>query len=150
MRTSQILHRYKVPLLQSGLLKLTNTLVQFLPSLLIARILKHVDKAAAARKVLSTASMSLVDREGMLLAFALYGTLCVKTALENQYFDSIISIGAAARGAISAAIFRKSLKLSPSGRQNNTVRKTYTWSLNDKSVCSWLTFWILRVLIRCF
>lgn len=126
MRTSQILHRYKVPLLQSGLLKLTNTLVQFLPSLLIARILKHVDKAAAARKVLSTASMSLVDREGMLLAFALYGTLCVKTALENQYFDSIISIGAAARGAISAAIFRKSLKLSPSGRQNNTVRKTYT------------------------
>jgi hypothetical protein len=125
MQTSQKLHRYKVPLLQSGLLKLTNTLVQFLPSLLIARILKHVDKAAAARKVLSTASMSLVDREGMLLAFALYGTLCVKTALENQYFDSIISIGAAARGAISAAIFRKSLKLSPSGRQNNTVRKTY-------------------------
>jgi hypothetical protein len=124
MQTSQKLHRYKVPLLQSGLLKLTNTLVQFLPSLLIARILKHVDKAAAARKVLSTASMSLVDREGMLLAFALYGTLCVKTALENQYFDSIISIGAAARGAISAAIFRKSLKLSPSGRQNNTVRKT--------------------------
>ena len=105
------------------MLKLTNTLVQFLPSLLIARILKHVDKAAAARKVLSTASMSLVDREGMLLAFALYGTLCVKTALENQYFDSIISIGASARGAISAAIFRKSLKLSPSGRQNNTVRK---------------------------
>ena len=126
MQTSQKLHRYKVPLLQSGLLKLTNTLVQFLPSLLIARILKHVDKAAAARKVLSTASMSLVDREGMLLAFALYGTLCVKTALENQYFDSIISIGAAARGAISAAIFRKSLKLSPSGRQNNTVRKMYT------------------------
>jgi hypothetical protein len=126
MQTSQKLHRYKVPLLQSGLLKLTNTLVQFLPSLLIARILKHVDKAAAARKVLSTASMSLVDREGMLLAFALYGTLCVKTALENQYFDSIISIGAAARGAISAAIFRKSLKLSPSGRQNNTVRKTCT------------------------
>ena len=126
MQTSQKLHRYKVPLLQSGLLKLTNTLVQFLPSLLIARILKHVDKAAAARKVLSTASMSLVDREGMLLAFALYGTLCVKTALENQYFDSIISIGAAARGAISAAIFRKSLKLSPSGRQNNTVRNPNT------------------------
>ena len=125
-KTSQKLHRYKLPLLQSGLLKLTNTLVQFLPSLLIARILKHVDKAAAARKVLSTASMSLVDREGMLLAFALYGTLCVKTALENQYFDSIISIGATARGAISAAIFRKSLKLSPSGRQNNTVRNPNT------------------------
>ena len=70
--------------------------------------------------------MSLVDREGMLLAFALYGTLCVKTALENQYFDSIISIGATARGAISAAIFRKSLKLSPSGRQNNTVRNPNT------------------------
>lgn len=115
-------HRYKVPLIQSGALKLMNTLVQFLPSLLIARILKHVDKAASARKLFSTASMSAVDREGMFLALALYSVLCVKTVLENQYFDAIISIGATARGAISAAIFRKSLKLSPSGRQNNTVR----------------------------
>ena len=100
-----------------------NTLVQFLPSLLIARILKHVDKAASARKLFSTASMTAVDREGMFIALALYSVLCVKTVLENQYFDAIISIGATARGAISAAIFRKSLKLSPSGRQNNTVRK---------------------------
>jgi hypothetical protein len=66
--------------------------------------------------------MTVIDREGMFLALALYGTLCVKTFLENQYFDAIIGIGAAARGAISAAIFRKSLKLSPAGRQNNTVR----------------------------
>jgi hypothetical protein len=65
--------------------------------------------------------MTVIDREGMILALALYGTLCVKTFLENQYFDAIIGIGAAARGAISAAIFRKSLKLSPAGRQNNTV-----------------------------
>ena len=100
-----------------------NTLVQFLPSLLIARILKHVDKAASARKLFSTASMTAVDREGMFIALALYSVLCVKTVLENQYFDAIISIGATARGAISAAIFRKSLKLSPSGRQNNTVRE---------------------------
>ena len=116
-------HRYKVPLIQSGALKLMNTLVQFLPSLLIARILKHVDKAASARKLFSTASMTAVDREGMFIALALYSVLCVKTVLENQYFDAIISIGATARGAISAAIFRKSLKLSPSGRQNNTVRE---------------------------
>ena len=117
-------YRYKVPLIQSGVLKLMNTLVQFLPSLLIARILKHVDKAASARKLFSTASMTAVDREGMFIALALYSVLCVKTVLENQYFDAIISIGATARGAISAAIFRKSLKLSPSGRQNNTVRKS--------------------------
>ena len=114
-------HRFRVPLLQSGLLKLLNTLVQFLPSLLIARILKHVDKAAAARNIFSTGKMSVLDKEGMFIALALYGVLCVKTVLENQYFDAIISIGATARGAISAAIFRKSLKLSPSGRQNNTV-----------------------------
>ena len=88
--------RYKVPLLQSGLLKLLNTLVQFFPSLLIARILKHVDKAAAARNLFSTAKMTVLDREGMFLALALYGVLCVKTVLENQYFDAIISIGATA------------------------------------------------------
>lgn len=114
-----------MPLLQSGLLKLLNTLVQFLPSLLIARILKHVDKGAAARNIFSTGKMSVLDKEGMLLALALYGVLCAKTVLENQYFDAIISIGATVRGAISAAIFRKSLKLSPSGRQNNTVRSVH-------------------------
>jgi hypothetical protein len=96
--------------------------------------LKHVDKAAAARKLFSTSSMSLVDREGMLIALALYGVLCVKTVLENQYFDSIISTGATARGAISAAIFRKSLKLSPSGRQNNTVRGNFVLKITYSEV----------------
>jgi hypothetical protein len=120
--TRAVLKQYKYQLITSGILKFINTLVQFLPSLLIARILRHVDKAASARAMFSGVKMTLVDREGMILALALYGTLCVKTFLENQYFDAIIGIGAAARGAISAAIFRKSLKLSPAGRQNNTVR----------------------------
>jgi len=134
---------YRKELLVSGVIKLCNTLIQFLPSLLIAKILSHVEKAAAARVAATAAGgvsggaaafagsasafagsflRSSVDREGLLLALALYGVLCVKTFLENQYFDSIITMGTTARGAISAAIYRKALKLSPSGRQNNTVR----------------------------
>lgn len=101
------LSRYQRQLLESGLLKFLNTLVQFLPSLLIAKILKHVDKAATARATAGVASsvggtvgssvgaaasagiagvgkaffatrkmgLALVDREGLLLAFALYGIL---------------------------------------------------------------------------
>jgi ABC-type multidrug transport system fused ATPase/permease subunit len=126
-------YRYKRQLLESGILKLLNTLVQFIPSLLIARILKHVDKAAAARTLFSTAKFTLIDREGMVLALALYGTLCVKTFLENQYFDAIIAIGATARGSISSAIFRKSLKLSPAGRQNNTMGEIVNYMQLDTS-----------------
>ena len=134
---------YRHQLLVSGIIKLCNTLIQFLPSLLIAKILSHVEKAAAMRAATAAAATSgggaaafaggvsafagslfrsSVDREGLLLALALYGVLCVKAFLENQYFDSIITMGTTARGAISAAIYRKALKLSPSGRQNNTVR----------------------------
>ena len=141
--TRAVAKQYKRQLFSSGVLKLVNTLIQFLPSLLIAKILSHVEKAAAARALLAVSAggstlgranwlngilSSVLDREGLLLSLALYGVLCSKAFLENQYFDSIITMGTTARGAISAAIYRKSLKLSPSGRQNNTMGEEHTYS----------------------
>lgn len=101
----------------AGVIKFFNTIVQFLPSILIARILSYVDKAAAS-KLTGAAALGL---EGPLLALALFSVLTVKTLMENQYFDRIITLGAAVRGALSTSIYTKALRLSPAGRQANTV-----------------------------
>jgi hypothetical protein len=101
--------------------------VQFLPSILVSRILRFVDKAAvskaagAALKGASTSAGAVNNIEGAVLALALFGALNLKTVFENQYFDAIITLGASIRGALSAAIYRKALRLSPGGRQENSV-----------------------------
>ena len=115
---------YRAPLILSGIMKFFNTAVQFLPSMLIAKILKNVDKQTS----LFTSGVNLSDldalflrKEGILLAVSLFLVLCSKTFLENQYFNTVINMGANVRGALSTAIYSKSLRLSPSGRSNNTI-----------------------------
>lgn len=115
--TKAIVKMYRRPLVSSGLMKLMNTLVQFLPSLLIARILGDVDGVSAVLD-----RQALLQR-GILLSVSLFLALCAKTFMENQYFYTVIDMGASIRGVLSAAIYRKSLRLSPAGRQNNTVRR---------------------------
>ena len=110
--TKAVVKMYKRPLLYSGLLKLCNTLVQFLPSIIIARLLGGIDKA----KVIGQASPN-----GVPLALSLFLVLSAKTLLENQYFYTVIDMGASIRGTLSSSIYRKALKLSPSGRKNNTI-----------------------------
>lgn len=112
--TKAIVKMYRQPLIYSGLLKLCNTLVQFLPSIIIAKLLGSIDKS----KTLGLAGYS---REGIPLALSLFLVLSAKTFLENQYFYSVIEMGASIRGTLSASIYRKALKLSPSGRKNNTI-----------------------------
>lgn len=130
--TRAVVKMYSGLFIVSGVLKLFNTLVQFAPSLLIARILKVVDEggflraaaasSAAGASIFSTATLKLLLRDkGFLLSIALFILLCAKTYIENQYFHVVTNLGSNVRGVLSAAIYRKSLKLSSSGRQNNTV-----------------------------
>lgn len=112
----------------SGILKLFNTIVQFVPSLLVARILKLSETLADSKVVAATSSVALNDmlvftkrREGIVLSLLLLAALCAKTIIENQYFHVVTEMAASVRGAVSSAVYRKSLRLSPSGRQNSTI-----------------------------
>jgi len=118
--TRAVVKMYRRPLTTSGLLKMFNTIVQFLPSIIIARLLGGIDKAKLQGEIVGAAGGSL-SSSGMALALSLFIALSSKTFLENQYFYTVIDLGANIRGALSAAIYRKALKLSPAGRQNNTV-----------------------------
>lgn len=106
---------YRKELIFSGLLRLLNTAVQFLPSMIIARILRVVDKLS------TTAVSTVLKKEGWILCASLFFSLCAKTIIENQYFYEVTRLGASIRGALSSAVYKKSLLLSPSGRQNATA-----------------------------
>lgn len=112
--------RYKKEFVVSGVVKFVNTLVQFFPSILIAQLLKSLsstDQTAWTIPMLQ----QVKNPKGVVLAVLLYLCLCAKTTVENQYFDMVTVLGAQIRGTLSAAIYQKSLKLSPTGRQFNTV-----------------------------
>ena len=119
--TKAAMKMYSKEFVVSGIFKFFNTLIQFVPSLIIARILK-IAEMGADPSAISSGLYAAAQQQGILLTLMLLLSLCVKTFLENQYFDIVTTLGANIRGAISSAIYRKSLKLSPSGRQNNTVR----------------------------
>eukprot|EP01038_Epipyxis_sp_PR26KG_P011238 gene11238-15079_t len=113
--TRAIVKMYKDPFIVTGLLKFLNTMVQFFPSILVSKILKQNSISNA----ITLGGITI--KEGYILSFLLFTTLCSKTAIENQYFDTIINLGAKIRSTLSAAIYRKSLKLSSSSRRNNTM-----------------------------
>jgi ABC-type multidrug transport system fused ATPase/permease subunit len=112
-----LLKIYWEPLLVSGAYKFFNTIVQFFPPLIVAQILKTVDAANLAKG----AQLMALQKRGFMLSSSLFLMLGVKTALENQYFFVVTNAGVNVRGTVTSAIFRKSIRLSESSRQNNTV-----------------------------
>jgi hypothetical protein len=141
--------RYKAQLSYTAALKLVNTLVQFAPSLLVSRILKYIGKgrqqslgqSAVAMAVLAkvaphvpptvataiTKILQVLHNEGFKLSLLLFLCLSAKTIVENQYFDATTQLGAEVRGALSTAVYRKALKLSPGSRANNTVSVAFAY-----------------------
>lgn len=100
-----------------------NTFVQFFPSLIIAQLLRSLTTEDPSWKVGMLANLN--NPKGLVLAALLYTCLCTKTIIENQYFSMVTNLGAEVRGTISAAIYQKSLRLSPTGKQNNTVSNLF-------------------------
>ena len=87
--------------------------MQFFPSLIVARILQFSSSSALGSDA--------ILNKGFYLSLLLFLVLCLKTIVENQYFDMVINLGANIRGTLSSAIYRKALKLGPSSRKNNSV-----------------------------
>ncbi|RYG70088.1 hypothetical protein EON64_01135 [archaeon] len=118
--TRALVKMYSKEFVQSGLVKFVNTLVQFLPSLLITRILKFSNQQKEAF-ALAKGWRYLLKNHGIQLCVLLFICLSTKTAIENQYFDMVTNVGAQIRGALSTAIYQKALRLGAGSRQNVTV-----------------------------
>jgi hypothetical protein len=90
--TKAVVHMYRKELVLSGITKFFNTFVQFLPSLIVARILANLDKQALAGGAsVSVAAVKVLRTRGVGLAVLLAAVLSIKTFLENQYvFCSVL------------------------------------------------------------
>jgi hypothetical protein len=160
--------RYKAQLSYTAALKLVNTLVQFTPSLLVSRILKYIGKgrqqspeqSVVAMAVLATVAphvpptvataitkiLHVLSNEGFQLSLLLFLCLSAKTIVENQYFDATTQLGAEVRGALSTAVYRKALKLSPGSRANNTVSVVFAYQpVYARALCVFIRAVIRRV-----
>jgi hypothetical protein len=113
--TKSITKMYSKEFKYSGILKFFNTLVQFIPSLLISRLLKISE--------MRNITNNNLQFQGIMYSLLLLLTLSSKTIIESQYFDEVINLSASIRCTLSAAVYKKSLELSPSSRQNSTVRQ---------------------------
>ncbi|CAB1113175.1 ABC [Ectocarpus sp. CCAP 1310/34] len=105
---------YRKPFLTAGALRFMNTSVQFLPAILVQRLLRLLESGIAA------GGAGAVKKAYTICAM-LFAAVSLKTAIENQYFYATNNIGTSTRGVLSTAVYRKSLRLSPSARQNATV-----------------------------
>lgn len=123
-----LISRYKKQFIVSGVIKLVNSAVQFLPSLLVSKILKLGAPGTLGGK-------AEVNR-GLMLAMLLFISLSTKTVIENVYFDMVTNLAAQIRGTLSAAIYQKALRLGPEGRQNVTVSEL----IHRRFVCSHPTY----------
>jgi hypothetical protein len=116
--------RYWKELVEAGFFKLLNTLMTFVPPLMVAAILRGLDSAPPASIKSSTSLLSAKSR-GFILSMMLLLALSVKTILDNQYFYVITNTGAAVRGAVATAVYRKLLKLRECDRFKFSVSLSF-------------------------
>ena len=127
---SSLLSMYKQPLVVSGLCKLVNTLVQFLPSLLVARILTTTDAMTTA---VSPLLVNSLRKQGVALSLTLFAVLGLKTFFENQYFYIVTNTGTNIRGTLAAAIYKKAMRLTSGGRGKSSLGEIVNYMQLDAS-----------------
>lgn len=94
----------------SGIVKVVNSTLQFIPPIMLNFFLRWVEDAANKREI--------NPWEGWVWACALFLVLSCRTLTENNYFHRVVRIGFQMRNAITTTVYRKSLRLSPVAKQD--------------------------------
>lgn len=89
------LHRGR--LLRTGILRFLNTVVQFLPALILGPLLNAIKLGDISA--------------GQTAALQLFVVLCIKTFVENQFFYQTTMMATRVRSMLQACIYEKSLRL---------------------------------------
>lgn len=89
------LHRGR--LLRTGILRFLNTVVQFLPALILGPLLNAIKLGDISA--------------GQQAALQLFVVLCIKTFVENQFFYQTTMMATRVRSMLQACIYEKSLRL---------------------------------------
>jgi len=101
--TEALWKEHKGVIMYTGALRLVNTVIQALPSLLVARLLRLLE-----------AGDTFPLQQSLTTAISLVSVLTLKMLVENQYFHRVVKYSTQVRGTLSGLLFDKSLKL-PTG-----------------------------------
>lgn len=101
-------------LLVAAIVKFFNTALQFTFPLLLNAILVFVEKTTQGVDVRS-------KNDGYFLSVALLLAMAAKAVTENAYFQLVNRCGFQSKAAISAAVYKKSLRLAASERGTTTL-----------------------------
>lgn len=113
---SALVEQFKRPMLIAGIFKFANSTIQFAPPLLLSALLDTIadQSSAAPQKPVWL---------GYVLAVAIFVATTLRVVIENNYFHRVVRVGFQVRTALSAAVYRKSLRMSPTAKQDTPVGK---------------------------
>lgn len=112
--TRAVRQQFGAPMMWAGVVKLLNSTLQFAPPILLNYFLKYLQQA----QILGYGE---TEWEGYVWGVALFVALSTRTVTENNYFHRVVRVGYQLRMAITTAVYRKSLRLSPVARQEVPV-----------------------------
>jgi ABC-type multidrug transport system fused ATPase/permease subunit len=101
------------PFAMAALFKLLQDVLQFTQPMLLKQLMRWVTSY--------TTSEHEPSYRGIFIAVAMFVTAVCQTMFLHQYFQRCFSTGMRLRAALVTAIYRKTLVLSNSSRQNSTV-----------------------------
>ena len=112
-----LLRIHRTALLKTGLLRLTNTLLQVAPPLLVSRLLKVLEAVTSAGSPATAGALTSSHWAALRTSAYLFAALNLKTLVENQYFHGVSMMGLHVREALSTAVYNKTTSLSLGARQ---------------------------------
>jgi ATP-binding cassette subfamily C (CFTR/MRP) protein 1 len=123
--TAAVRSQFFAPMARAGAVKFVNSTLQFLPPILLNFFLQYLQEAQAG-----TARNAW---EGYVWGCALFVAMSLRTLTENNYFHRVVRVGYQLRMAITTAVYRKALRLSPVARQEVPVGQIVNLMQQDAS-----------------
>jgi len=106
--------------LKGSAFKLLNDLIQFLPPVVLSGFLRYV--AGKANFMNDAFGASTSDTSiGILYCALMFALAILRTLCEQTYFYYAQASGICIRGALSTAVYRKTMRLSSAGRSGSTT-----------------------------
>jgi hypothetical protein len=113
----------KAAFIKTGLLRLTNTIIQAFPAILVSRLLRLIELGEANH-----------PSKALLTTLTLITLLSIKMIVENKFFYNIVKGATEIRGSLTGMIFDKSLRISSSAALGVRKKGETNVSQNETAV----------------
>jgi len=116
--------------LRGSFWKLCNDLIQFLPPVVLSGFLRYISRKP---NFMTDAFGKSLDRAeiGVMYCALMFALAVLRTLCEQTYFYYAQASGICIRGALSTAVYRKTMRLSSAGRSGSTTGEVLNYMQLD-------------------